>query len=1186
MQTTTPGRDALHKTACGFLALMFTGMGVAHAATYYVSQFDGNNANDGLSWGKAKATIQAAVTSSVDGDTIWVDAGIYDPITTGNKTIVISSFDDTLVTAINGNGMTRCATLGRPDFPNDTNTVLRGFILINGYARDGGGSYGGTLIDCHLINNNATYGGGSYGGVLGGCWLVGNEATQHGGGAYGGILFYSWLDDNTASRAGGGTYESTLYYCELIANKVYHTMVGYNVQGGGAYGGTLNNCFLQNNYAFSASGSAQGGGAWGSALNNCFVNENSVVTTENNGISCGGGTYGGTLSNCTLVANVARATEGRADGGGAWGGTLNWCIVEGNLCGSLNYTSRGGGAYGATLNHCVLVDNTAAYGQLEERASDIVVALGGAEGGSEGGSTGGSEGWAKSKTWSESHGSSFGSGWIITGTYNFERSEGGSEETNGSTTWETNWSTTFENNWYVSYPKFYTTVTQSEGLGGGAYGGTLNNCVLWNNTAWSGGGAYNATLNNCTVVENTSYREGGGVRNDTENNSTVNNSIIVFNQSNGTTDTGDPVNPADYNSYNSTLNFSHVNSDPLFVDRAKQNFRLQPGSPCIDAGNSSYVTWKFDLDGNIRIYGPGVDKGAYEYAATFSFTNGSVNVIHSAKDLAQFAWFVNQGTNFVNTTNVLVSDIFLTALQYQWIPAGTNMATAFRGTFDGNGYTIDGLTINVPYRYAGLFGYIWTGGIVQNVNLVNTDININYNGAISGYVGGVAGFNDGGSNGGIINCSNSGTVAGHQIDLSSYSYGVSVCIGGVAGQNGVYGRIINCSNSGSVSATGSSFYDSAGGIVGFNNTLGSVRNCSNSGTVTSSSYIASGIGDNGNLGIIENCLNSGTVTSTGNGYAGGVSGINRGTIRNCANSGAANSSSSSFSGGVVGQNSYIIEYCYWKRNGTTGFNNNAVGSSLGPNITINNLVSFTTAPGTLNSSVTVGNFTTTTELLTALNNWVIENGSTTYWNWKVELGVNEGYPSLVPMYTITFNAQGGSVSPASKSVTLDFTYAVLPIPTRTGYTFTGWFTSASGGTQVTDTTIVRLVTAHTLYAQWTQMATLTTPCLVPFSWLDQWGGNSGNYETLAKSKGLNGYFVWESFVADLIPTDANSKFLITNLVVKCDNGKDAVATLDWTPHRADRVYTVWGKTNLMDTTPWYTPTNSGTRFFKVEVKLE
>ena len=70
-------------------------------------------------------------------------------------------------------------------------------------------------------------------------------------------------------------------------------------------------------------------------------------------------------------------------------------------------------------------------------------------------------------------------------------------------------------------------------------------------------------------------------------------------------------------------------------------------------------------------------------------------------------------------------------------------------------------------------------------------------------------------------------------------------------------------------------------------------------------------------------------------------------------------------------------------------------------------------------------------------------------------------------YTVTFNANGGSVSPAVKTVTYDSAYGDLPSPTRTGYTFDGWFTAASGGTQVTSSTKVAITAAQTLYAHWT-----------------------------------------------------------------------------------------------------------------------
>ena len=70
-------------------------------------------------------------------------------------------------------------------------------------------------------------------------------------------------------------------------------------------------------------------------------------------------------------------------------------------------------------------------------------------------------------------------------------------------------------------------------------------------------------------------------------------------------------------------------------------------------------------------------------------------------------------------------------------------------------------------------------------------------------------------------------------------------------------------------------------------------------------------------------------------------------------------------------------------------------------------------------------------------------------------------------YTVTFNANGGSVSSSSKTVIYDSTYGTLITPTRTGYTFNGWYTAASGGTKITAGTKVTSAENHTLYAHWT-----------------------------------------------------------------------------------------------------------------------
>ena len=71
-------------------------------------------------------------------------------------------------------------------------------------------------------------------------------------------------------------------------------------------------------------------------------------------------------------------------------------------------------------------------------------------------------------------------------------------------------------------------------------------------------------------------------------------------------------------------------------------------------------------------------------------------------------------------------------------------------------------------------------------------------------------------------------------------------------------------------------------------------------------------------------------------------------------------------------------------------------------------------------------------------------------------------------YTVTFNANEGSVSPNSKQVTYGSTYGTLPTPTRSGYLFDGWFTAASGGTQVTSSTPVGITSTQILYAHWTR----------------------------------------------------------------------------------------------------------------------
>ena len=250
-------------------------------------------------------------------------------------------------------------------------------------------------------------------------------------------------------------------------------------------------------------------------------------------------------------------------------------------------------------------------------------------------------------------------------------------------------------------------------------------------------------------------------------------------------------------------------------------------------------------------------------------SNGSYTVT-SADGLMNVAKLVNGGKTDINIT--LDKNIDLTGKD--WTPIGTDYDNSYKGTFDGGGHTITGLTFTTNDEYAGLFGWLNRAGTVKNV--VMEGVQITSNQIYGGSIGGVVGY----SWGTIENCSVSGSVSGTN------------CVGGVVGAQKA-GSITGCSSSATVKGT-----VDVGGVAG--EKWGSMTACYATGNVTleidSPKNLSGGglVGFNGGSGVLA-CYATGNVTSTGS------------------------STGNVHIGGLFGDNYTTVTACYWKNNQERGY---------------------------------------------------------------------------------------------------------------------------------------------------------------------------------------------------------------------------------------------------------------------------
>ena len=236
-------------------------------------------------------------------------------------------------------------------------------------------------------------------------------------------------------------------------------------------------------------------------------------------------------------------------------------------------------------------------------------------------------------------------------------------------------------------------------------------------------------------------------------------------------------------------------------------------------------------------------------------TDTSPLEITTAAQLAEIAALVNARASGLElflfnaadaqVTLALQNDIDLSAYANGegWTPIG-NDTQQFKGAFDGGGNQITGLYINRSVDYQGLFGYVGSGGRVENLGVVNANIaGGSYTGGVAGYVGGM-----------VKKCYSTGAISG------------SDNVGGVAGAIAYGGTVEGCYSN--VGVAGLNF---VGGVAGDVN--GTAQRCYGTGSVSGAGYYVGGVaGRVIGVGAVKNCAALNPSISGPN-YVGRVAGV-------------------------------------------------------------------------------------------------------------------------------------------------------------------------------------------------------------------------------------------------------------------------------------------------------------------------
>lgn len=252
-------------------------------------------------------------------------------------------------------------------------------------------------------------------------------------------------------------------------------------------------------------------------------------------------------------------------------------------------------------------------------------------------------------------------------------------------------------------------------------------------------------------------------------------------------------------------------------------------------------------------------------------------VIRSAQDFLEFGDNCTYDDWSRGKTVSLEEDITLTGVDFQ--PIAT-----FGGTFEGNGHTISGLTIEGSFAPTGLFRVLREEGVIRNLNV---SASIAPTGEVEN-TGIIAGENFGT----IQNCTVTGTVTG------------KTCTGGIAGFNRETGVLDGCSVSGAVTGR-----NMTGGIAGCN--AGTITHCRSSAYVNNESTSPGLKPEEIDLDFSFEQKSFGSIDSlTNTTDTGGIAGYSSGRVMFCKNTGVVGYPHIGYNnGGIAGRSCGFLFQC-------------------------------------------------------------------------------------------------------------------------------------------------------------------------------------------------------------------------------------------------------------------------------------